>query len=121
MVYTPVAPSNVAVPGGVTLPTSDWFSKMPSELLGICAAARLDPTNPNANAENASHPVPLFFRFTMNVSLVDGITLQQDFQSSPASSPTDFLAPGLAPKPVLSGEGPSGLFWALTSSIWPTG
>jgi hypothetical protein len=77
MVYTPVAASNVAVPGGVTLPTSDWFSKMPSELMAVCAAAMLDPTNPNANAENVSSPVHLFFRYTKNVSFVDGITLGQ--------------------------------------------
>jgi hypothetical protein len=77
MVYTPFSASNVAVPGGVTLPTSDWFSKMPSELLAVCAAPMLDPTNPNANAENASNPVPLFFRYTMNVSLLDGIILGQ--------------------------------------------
>jgi hypothetical protein len=50
---------------------------MPSDLLAVCAAAMLDPTNANANAENASNPVPLFFRYTMNVSLVDGITLGQ--------------------------------------------
>jgi hypothetical protein len=77
MVYTPVAALNDAVPGGVTLPTSDWFSKMPSELPAVCAAAMLDPTNPNANAENVSNPVRASFRYTMNVSFVDGIILGQ--------------------------------------------
>jgi hypothetical protein len=33
--------------------------------------------NQNANAKNASNSVPLFFRYTMNVSLVARITLGQ--------------------------------------------
>ena len=50
---------------------------MPRELLAVCAAPMLDPRNPNANADNASNPVPLFVRYTINVSLLDGITLGQ--------------------------------------------
>ncbi len=32
----------VATPGGTTLPTSDWFSKMPSPLAAVCAPAMPD-------------------------------------------------------------------------------
>jgi hypothetical protein len=67
MVYTPVAASNVAVPGGVTPPTSDWFSNIPNELLAVCGVAMLDAKKPSANADNASNPVPLFPRYTMNL------------------------------------------------------
>jgi hypothetical protein len=48
---------------------------MPSESLAVCAAPMLDPTNPHANAKNPSSPASLFFQCTVNVSLLDGITL----------------------------------------------